>query len=99
MKRKVYLSGQITGLHQDVAEKMFEQAEYEMGQLKFDQIINPMKLDHQNNSGWADYMKTDIKALLDCSHIYMIRGWEKSRGARLEFQLAYELGIVIIFQK
>jgi len=38
-------------------------------------------------------MKEDLKALLDCDGIYMLRGWEQSKGAKIEYELAMNLGI------
>lgn len=42
---------------------------------------------------WAEYMREDIKALMDCEGIYMLDGWEVSEGARLEEWIAFTLGI------
>jgi len=42
---------------------------------------------------WSEYMREDIKALMDCDGIYMLDGWEKSSGARLEEWIAFRLGI------
>ena len=42
---------------------------------------------------WADYMRADIRALLDCEAIALLPGWEQSRGARIEVSLAAELGM------
>lgn len=42
---------------------------------------------------WAEYMREDIKALMDCDGIYMLDGWEKSSGARLEEHMAMMTGI------
>lgn len=37
---------------------------------------------------WLAYMRLDIKALMDCEAIYKLEGWEESRGACLEVQIA-----------
>lgn len=47
---------------------------------------------------WRECMKMDIKALLDCDGIYMLRGWQKSKGATLEKHIAETLGMVVLFQ-
>lgn len=35
---------------------------------------------------YADFMGHDIAALLKCDGIYMCKGWESSRGCRLELE-------------
>lgn len=41
-------------------------------------------------------MKADIKLLMDCDAIYLLKGWEDSKGARIEKELAESLGYRII---
>jgi uncharacterized protein DUF4406 len=45
-------------------------------------------------ASWVAYMRQDIAALVGCDAIFMIPGWEESRGARLEVHVARELGFV-----
>ena len=42
---------------------------------------------------WAEYMRTDIRALVDCEVIALLPGWGQSRGARREVSIADELGM------
>ena len=42
---------------------------------------------------WADYMRADIRALLDCEAIALLPGWDQSRGARCEVSIAEDLGM------
>lgn len=42
---------------------------------------------------WSEYMREDIKALMDCDGIYMLDGWQVSQGARIEELIAFRLGI------
>lgn len=44
-------------------------------------------------------MELDLKALSFCDSIYMMDGWESSKGARLELEEAKKLGLEIIFEK
>lgn len=46
---------------------------------------------------WAEHMKADIAALLECDTIVMLLGWPSSRGARLELTIAMELGFKVFF--
>jgi len=43
---------------------------------------------------WLD---GDIEILKRCDIIVMVQGWEKSKGAITEHELAYELGIEVIY--
>lgn len=45
---------------------------------------------------WEDYMKQAITQLMKCNAIVMLEGWEKSRGANIEFDLALKLGMLVI---
>ena len=42
---------------------------------------------------WVDYMRADVRALLECDVIATLPGWEQSRGARIEVSIAAELGM------
>jgi len=42
---------------------------------------------------WEGYMRKDLAALLTCTHIVMLPGWELSRGAQLEKLVADAVGI------
>jgi hypothetical protein len=42
---------------------------------------------------WEDYMRACIKRLCEATHVYFLKGWEKSRGSCLERYIAEGLGI------
>ena len=46
---------------------------------------------------WVYYMKEAIKLLMDADCIYMLEGWEASKGALLERDLSKELRIPIYY--
>lgn len=43
----------------------------------------------------ACYLRSDLKALLDCDAMQLLHGWRESRGVALEFAVAKECGIKI----
>jgi|SRR5215216_3345508 len=45
---------------------------------------------------WEEAMKRSITRMLTCDGVYLLPGWQRARGARLEVYLAGELGIPII---
>jgi hypothetical protein len=57
-------------------------------------IINPAEYG-QLVTGWQAVMKRDIHALLWCDAVIVLPGWEKSRGARLETDIAWRLEMPI----
>lgn len=95
---KIYISGKITGLEENEAYELFAKAEKEL-QSKGFEVVNPMTIEHNHDKSWLNYMKTDIKALMECDAIYMIHNWETSKGAKIERQLAIDLGMKVIYQK
>lgn len=94
---KVYISGAISNRKFEDAQEHFRFAE-DLLSLKGYDIINPMKLPHEHCGTWLEYMKEDIIALMDCEAIYMLKGWDLSRGALVEFNIAKELGYKIMFE-
>lgn len=51
-----------------------------------------------NREVWQYYMRECVKELPNCQCIYMLRGWQKSEGARWEFNLAVALGLTVSFE-
>ncbi len=47
---------------------------------------------------WQCYMRHDIEKLVHCDGIYMMRGWENSKGACEEVRIAQVLGMQVSFQ-
>lgn len=46
----------------------------------------------------ACFIRTDLKVLLECDAILMMKGWERSVGARLEFDVAAISGLKIFYE-
>ena len=94
---KIYISGAIT--NNPNAKSQFDKAKETLLELnKAYYPISPMDLPHQHDQQWSSYMREDIKAMMNCQGIYLIKGWEKSQGAQLEFQLAQTLNFKIIYE-
>jgi hypothetical protein len=90
-KLRVYISGPMTG-YPDFNREAFHKAEVKLDAAGFD-AVNPAKFPEQKGWVWHHYMRYDIKLLVtDCTSIYMLDGWQHSRGAKLEREIAYQLG-------
>ena len=79
MNKKVYISGAIA--HHDLEERKaaFGDAERFLGLKGFDPV-NPFKNGLPDDAHWRKHMRADIALLLGCDYIYMLRGWELSKG-------------------
>lgn len=92
MKKRVYISGPITGIANNNINEFSRMASllHSLGH----EPVNPHEvLKFDVNLSWSDYMKADIKALMDCDAYVLLDGWGDSRGARIEKRLADDLGI------
>ena len=93
---KVYISGPITG-NPDY-EDDFGRAWVYLNN-KGHAPISPVDIGRElkeklkREPTWSEYMREDIKALIDCDAIYMLKDWHKSDGARIELELAEKLGL------
>lgn len=95
---KTYISGKISGLPEHEARAKFDNTAILL-KAKGYTPVNPFDVQPAApNPEWADYMAADIRALMDCQAIYMQRDWGQSKGARIEYQIALELGLVVMFE-
>lgn len=98
----IYISGRITGNRN--WKKQFNQAERYLRDRYSYNVVNPVGIaefvEHLYSSpSYNDYMRNDIQHLMLCDKIYMLRGWQKSKGARLERKIAKVFGMKIIYQR
>ena len=91
---RIYVSGPMTGLpglnfdtfHAKTAELRAE------GHF----VINPAEINCDPTAGWNECMRADIAQLVTCDAVYMLPGWEKSRGATLEHHIASALSMQVL---
>lgn len=85
--KKVYISGQITGLSTSEVTAKFKAAEDELIKHHFTPV-NPLTVSpYHPSKTWDDYMVDDILAMLECDAIYPLENWKESRGAKVEILL------------
>nr|WP_318298039.1 DUF4406 domain-containing protein [Paraburkholderia bannensis] len=60
------------------------------------EIVNPAEINADPTAEWLDCMRADIKQLVDCDGVALLPGWEQSRGATIEHNLARDLGLRVI---
>ena len=90
----IYISGPMTGLP-DLNFPAFHAAAAKLRDLGL-LVVNPAEFGEGAGLRWSDYMRKDIRALMDCGALYMLPGWSESRGARLEHHIGVELGMAVL---
>ena len=91
---KVYISGPMSGLP-DYNYHAFYDAAIRL-RLKGVEVVSPAEGAVTSDKMWSDYMRRAVKMLCDCDFNVRLPGWQKSRGARLETEIASALDIINI---
>jgi hypothetical protein len=93
---KTYISGPMTGLP-DFNREAFAQTAQRLRRLALD-VTNPAEVQLHQGATWKDYMRHDLAEMRKCKIVVMLRGWEASRGARIERWLAKRWGLVVLYE-
>ena len=89
-----YLSGPMSGYPQhnvpqfNICAQLLRERGYD--------ICNPVEFDEADGLPWSDYLRKDIRALMDCGGVITLPGWQESRGASLEVHIAHALGMQVM---
>lgn len=94
---KIYISGPITGKQRKKTTEKYRAVERMLRELG-NEPVSPLDNGLPRSAPWAEHMARDIELLLGCSTIYMLEGWQGSKGARIELAVAVEHGINVHFQ-
>ncbi len=98
----IYISGPISGIPGNNREAFFSREEALRNRYKKAEVINPVKtgillecekMAYRRVPSWEEYMRACVKELCRATHITFLPGYENSRGAMLEKELAEKLGI------
>lgn len=91
----IYISGAIT--NNPEFKKQFKNAEKRLKSRYGVRIINPCRLNlAYNDFTYDEYIKIDLALLSLCDTIYMLNGWEQSKGANIERDYAIQNGLTIL---
>lgn len=97
-KVKVYISGPITGIDSELCRARFAAAKKELHQRGMEPV-SPLENGLPDDAPYDEHMKRDLEMLADCSIIYMLNGWERSKGCRIEFNTAIAAKKPILFEE
>lgn len=91
----------------NTAEKHLDGASISNANIDFENIrpVNPLRIlppwykrlfKFLRKITWQDYMFADLQELSRCDAIYLLDGWEKIRGAKVEYEWALKFGLKVI---
>lgn len=92
---RIYISGPVTNVL-DYKEK-FDRAEKHLkAEFPKAEIINPTMIELPESCTHEDYMKIDFMLLDLADAIYMLDGWDWSKGANQEYGYAMAKDMIIL---
>nr|DAQ61474.1 MAG TPA: protein of unknown function (DUF4406) [Caudoviricetes sp.] len=94
---KIYISGKISGTDLIETRKRFAAVAKAMKRIGVEPV-NPLENGLSEHDTWEAHIIKDIADLLHCNAIYMLQGWQESKGARIEHYIATEIGIPIMYE-
>nr|DAP21605.1 MAG TPA: protein of unknown function (DUF4406) [Caudoviricetes sp.] len=92
---KIFISGPMTGI-QNFNKQSFMMAEARL-RLMGHSPFNPSWLNFDKNWTSEEMLTVDLAALSVCDGIYLLEGWEDSKGANVEYDYAVEKGKKIFY--
>lgn len=95
-----YLSGPMTG-YPNYNYDHFEACATQLRDAKL-KLISPHEMFHEKvgEAGaypWEYYMRKNLRFLMKCGGIIMLKDWPSSKGAFAEFNMALVLGLPILY--
>ena len=93
MTKKVYISGPMTGRPDNNIDE-FNKAEDQLLKAGYE-VLNPTSNGLSNSALYEDHMRADLRMLTMADALAFLPGWERSRGARLEIEVARVLNIPV----
>ena len=94
---KTYLSGPMRASTADRREdnlRMFHKVARRAREQSFTrELWNPVEHMLPEGTPYEEYIRRDLRVLLDCDSIIMLPNWTTSQGACIEYRVAREIGL------
>lgn len=90
---RLYVSGPVTGIP-DRNKSAFEEAARELSSAASVAVEIP----HDTvpaDAEWHAAMRLSLRAMLECDGLAMLPGWQQSKGARIERDVALAVGMTV----
>lgn len=88
---RLYVAGPMTGLPDFNYPAFFDAADrLDRGGFT---VGNPAADGQVLGWSWEQYLRRALRLMLECDGVAILDGWERSRGARLEAEVAAQLGM------
>lgn len=84
----IYISGPMTGLPNLNFDSFMALEAKLLGEGH--DVLNPARFG--DGGTWVECLKRDIRLLMEAEALVLMHGWENSRGAKLEYDVAMALG-------
>lgn len=92
--KRVYIAGRMTGLP-DNGYPAFHAAAAQLRGMGLE-VLNPAENQEPPCGSWLAYMRMAVAQVASVDAVVLLPGWEQSRGARVEFNLAVGLGLSVM---
>lgn len=91
--KRIYCAGPMSG----IPEYNFPAFHAETARLRAMgyEVVNPAEINPYPGP-WKECMRRDIAELVACDALVLLPGWERSKGAQLEYSIATALGFQIV---
>jgi len=93
---KYYLCGPIDSIgHKSDNVAAFEEATKKLRKLGFT-VMSPVELG-TDGLPYLEFIRRDMKQLLECDGLILLPGWPQSRGCKIEVMLAMQLNMKLFY--
>lgn len=90
---RVYISGPMTGRPDNIIDE-FNKAEDLLLKAGYE-VLNPTSDGLANTALYEDHVRAGLRMLSVADALAFLPGWERSRGARLEIEIAHLFNIPV----
>lgn len=100
-KNKIYISGPVSKYPEEVYKAKFKRAEeylLGLGYLVYNPVEASVIQEMFHEFGYAACLAKCMAMLRFCNKIYMLQGWEDSKGAIAEKAFADAIGIETVYE-